>query len=59
VNNTSEENINNAIQQLNNWNIANDHTENTWNRQRVIKWVQTRTRNDKLARERREQNNQA
>ena len=42
MNNTSEENINSAaIQQLNNWNIANNHTENMWNRQRVIKWVQT------------------
>ncbi|CAG8762949.1 3612_t:CDS:2, partial [Rhizophagus irregularis] len=43
VNDTSEENINNAIQQLNNWNIANNQTENMWDRQRVIKWVQTRT----------------
>ncbi|CAB4393182.1 unnamed protein product [Rhizophagus irregularis] len=57
VNNTSEENINNAIQQLNNWNIANNHPKNLWNRQRVIKWVQTRTHNDKLARERQEPNN--
>ncbi|CAB4421882.1 unnamed protein product [Rhizophagus irregularis] len=55
VNNTSEENINNAFQQLNN--LANNHTENMWNKQRVIKWVQTRTRNDRLAREKRERNN--
>ena len=51
VNNTSEENINNAIQQLNNWNITNNHPENVWNKQRVIKWIQTRTRKDRLARE--------
>jgi hypothetical protein len=57
VNNTSEENTNNAIQQLNNWNIANNHTENIWDRQRVMKWIQTRTRNDRLAREKRERNN--
>lgn len=55
VNNTSEENISNAIQQLNSWNIENNHTENMWNRQRVIKWVQTRTRNDRL-KEKQEQN---
>ncbi|EXX65385.1 uncharacterized protein OCT59_021418 [Rhizophagus irregularis] len=57
VNDTSEENINNAIQQLNNWNIANNQTENMWDRQRVIKWIQTRTRNDRLTREKRERNN--
>ncbi|CAB4374124.1 unnamed protein product [Rhizophagus irregularis] len=57
VNDTSEENINNAIQQLNNWNIANNQTENMWDRQRVIKWVQTRTRDNRLTREKRERNN--
>ena len=51
VNNTNEENINNAIQQLNNWNITNNHAENTWDRQRIMKWVQTQTRNNKLAKE--------
>lgn len=54
MNNISEENINNVIQQLNNWNIINNHTENIWDRQHVMKWVQTRTRNDRLAREERE-----
>ena len=57
VNNTSEENINNAIQQLNSWNIANNYSENIWDKQRVTKWVQTRTCNDKLAREKQERNN--
>ena len=57
MNNTSKENINNAIQLLNNWNIANNQTENMWDRQRVIKWVQTRTRNNRLTREKRERNN--
>jgi len=28
---------------LNNWNITNNHAENIWDRQRVMKWVQTRT----------------
>ncbi|CAG8708328.1 15594_t:CDS:2, partial [Funneliformis mosseae] len=45
VNNTSEENISNAIQQLNSWNIENNHTENMWNRQRVIKWSTLRLKN--------------
>ena len=57
VNNTSEENINNSIQQLNNWNITNNPSENVWDKQRVIKWVQTRTRKDRLAREKQERNN--
>ncbi|CAI2199420.1 13938_t:CDS:2, partial [Funneliformis geosporum] len=37
----SEENINNAIQhiqQLNNWNVENNHSENTWDKQRMINW---------------------
>ena len=55
VNNANEENINNAIQQLNNWNITNNHAENIWDRQRVMKWVQTRTRNDRLAKEKEKQ----
>ena len=30
INNISEENINNVIEQLNNWNIENNHSENVW-----------------------------
>jgi len=40
---------------LNNWNITNNHAENIWDRQRVMKWVQTRTRNDRLAKEKEKQ----
>ena len=58
MNNASEENIQSVIQQLNNWNVKNNRSENTWNKQRIMKWVQTRTRNNRLAKEKQEQNNQ-
>ena len=51
INNISEVNINNVIEQLNNWNLENNHSENVWDKKRVMKWVNTRTRKDRLAKE--------